>query len=184
MSLKSLALQARQPLAALWVCAALCLIPHSRASADIYGFLDGDGNLRFSGMAAGGETLYEGIILEAGETYGVAPPLIKAVIRAESNFNDKAVSRKGAQGLMQLMPETAEAMEIGDPFDPQENILGGARYLSLLLARFEHDTALALAAYNAGPEEVEAHQGIPPFSETKSFVRRVLDFYEQYRRGE
>ena len=98
-----------------------------------------------------------------------------------SLVDHRAVSRKGAQGLMQLMPDTADLMEVDDPFDPEENIFGGTRYLSLLLKRFRDDKTLALAAYNAGPEAVETHKGIPPFSETRTFVRRVLDYYRTYR---
>ena len=82
---------------------------------------------------------------------------------------------------MQLMPNTADEMEVGDPYNPEENIFGGARYLSLLLERFKNDMTLALAAYNAGPEKVEAHNGVPPYDETKIFVKRVLDFYEEYK---
>jgi soluble lytic murein transglycosylase-like protein len=83
--------------------------------------------------------------------------------------------------LMQLMPETANAMEVANPFSPEENIFGGTRYFSLLLDRFKNDKILALAAYNAGPEAVETYGGIPPFPETKSFVAKVLDYYEDYR---
>ena len=107
--------------------------------------------------------------------------LIKAVIKAESDFDYQAVSGKGAQGLMQLMPETATDMEVRDPFNPEENILGGTRYLSLLLNRFDNNKSLALAAYNAGPENVENYQGIPPYPETQTFVKRVLNYYRKYR---
>lgn len=84
---------------------------------------------------------------------------------------------------MQLMPQTSSDMKVENPFNPEENIFGGTRYLSLLLDRFENNKMLALAAYNAGPETVETHQGIPPFPETKSFVRKVLDYYKQYKSG-
>ena len=124
---------------------------------------------------------YEGIIRQASRRFNVDPSLIKAVIKAESDFDHRAISRKGARGLMQLMPETAHAMEVGDPFNPEENIYGGTRYLSLLLDRFKNDKRLALAAYNAGPDSVEEYRGIPPFPETKVFVRRVLDYYQRYR---
>lgn len=126
---------------------------------------------------------YENIIKQASRVFKVEPFLIKAVIKAESDFDNRAVSRKGAQGLMQLMPDTANDMEVEDPFSPEENIFGGTRYLSLLLERFKNNKRLALAAYNAGPEAVEEYGGIPPFSETRSFVRRVLDYYKQYRPG-
>ena len=124
---------------------------------------------------------YNSIIDQASQRFSLDPSLIKAVIKAESDFDHKATSKKGAQGLMQLMPNTADEMEVGDPYNPEENIFGGARYLSLLLERFKNDMTLALAAYNAGPEKVEAHNGVPPYDETKIFVKRVLDFYEEYK---
>lgn len=126
---------------------------------------------------------YEGIIQQASQRFQVDPFLIKAVIKAESDFNHRAVSQKGAQGLMQLMPGTADAMRVEDPFNPEENIYGGTRYLSLMLNRFKNDKRLALAAYNAGPERVEDHKGVPPFAETRSFVDKVLQYYGQYRSG-
>jgi len=124
---------------------------------------------------------YDGIIRQASRRFGVDSSLIKAVIKAESDFNHEAVSHKGAQGLMQLMPGTANAMKVKNPFNPEENIFGGTRYLSLMLDRFKNNKSLALAAYNAGPEEVESHKGVPPFPETKSFIRKVLDYYRQYK---
>lgn len=124
---------------------------------------------------------YSTIINQASRRFGIESSLIKAVIKAESDFDYKAVSRKGARGLMQLMPETMDQMEVKDPFNPEENIFGGTRYLSLLLERFNNDKKLALAAYNAGPERVEEYQGVPPFPETKSFISKVLNYYFQYR---
>ena len=126
---------------------------------------------------------YEGIITQATRRFKVDPSLVKAVIKAESDFNRRAVSHKGAQGLMQLMPQTADAMDVADPLNPEENIFGGTRYLSLLLERFKNDRILALAAYNAGPEAVDTYRGVPPFSETKSFIAKVLDYYRQYESG-
>lgn len=124
---------------------------------------------------------YSTIINQASRRFGIESSLIKAVIKAESDFDYKAVSRKGARGLMQLMPKTMDQMEVKDPFNPEENIFGGTRYLSLLLERFNNDKKLALAAYNAGPERVEEYQGVPPFPETKSFISKVLNYYFQYR---
>jgi soluble lytic murein transglycosylase len=126
---------------------------------------------------------YDGIIRQASRRFGVEPSLIKAVIKAESDFNHEAVSRKGAQGLMQLMPGTATAMKVQNPFNPEENIYGGTRYLGLMLERFKNNKRLALAAYNAGPEEVEKNKGVPPFPETRSFISKVLDYYRQYKSG-
>ncbi len=123
---------------------------------------------------------YNDIIHLAAEKFQVDKSLIKAVIKAESDFDHRAVSCKGAQGLMQLMPETAQRLKITDPFDPKENVLGGTRYLSLLLKRFDDDKTLALAAYNAGPEVVESHRSVPPYKETTTFVKRVLAYYQAY----
>jgi soluble lytic murein transglycosylase-like protein len=126
---------------------------------------------------------YEAVIKKASKKFRVEPSLIKAVIKAESDFDGTAVSDKGAQGLMQLMPETANEMDVGNPFNPEENILGGTRYLSLMLERFKNNLHLALAAYNAGPENVEEYRGIPPFVETKNFIERVLRYYSQFGSG-
>jgi soluble lytic murein transglycosylase-like protein len=126
---------------------------------------------------------YEHIIGQASKRFGVEPSLIKAVIQAESDFDHKAVSNKGAQGLMQLMPGTSNDMAVQNPFNPEENIFGGTRYLSLMLGRFKNDLSLALAAYNAGPDCIDEHNGLPPFPETKSFVEKVLRYYKQYSSG-
>jgi soluble lytic murein transglycosylase-like protein len=165
-------------------------------AADIYRYQDKEGVWHFTNVEKGGSyrlfirtsrkdaseyiKVYEDEINRASKQFGVDAPLIKAVIKAESDFDHKAVSVKGAQGLMQLMPETAEAMEVQDPFDPEANIWGGTRYLSLLLKRFNNDKKLALAAYNAGPDKVDFHNGIPPFPETRAFIERVLKYYKAF----
>jgi len=113
--------------------------------------------------------------------YGLDCNLVKAMILAESGFNPQAVSPKGAMGLMQLMPDTSRDLGVLNPFDPRQNIDGGARYLRMMLDLFGNDTALALAAYNAGPEAVTKQGGIPPFDETQIYVKTVMDFYDRYR---
>jgi soluble lytic murein transglycosylase-like protein len=116
-------------------------------------------------------------IAEAAHRYAVPERLIWAVIRVESGFDHRAVSRKGARGLMQLMPETAAILGVRDPFDPRENIHGGTRHLRALLERFRHDVRLAVAAYNAGERPVRQFGGVPPYPETQDYVARVLTFY-------
>ncbi len=121
-------------------------------------------------------SIYDGIIREKAGKYGVDPSLVKAIIAVESGFNSNAVSRKGAIGLMQLMPETAEDYGAKNPFDPAQNIEAGVRYLNKLERKFS-EIKLAVAAYNAGENAVERWGGIPPFSETRAFVRNVMKIY-------
>ncbi len=116
-------------------------------------------------------------IQDASQRYGVPVKLVSAVIRAESGFNPRAVSRKGAQGLMQLMPTTASILGVRNSFDPRENIDGGVRHLRGLMDRFPHNLPLAIAAYNAGERAVVQHRGIPPYPETQDYVTKVLQFY-------
>jgi hypothetical protein len=124
---------------------------------------------------------YHGIVEEKATKYKIDPSLIKAVIKTESNWNNRAVSRKGAMGLMQLMPFTASEMAVHNPFNPEENIEGGTRYLRYLLERFNGDLTLALAAYNAGPEAVERFRSVPPITETRQYVSKVLSLYNGRR---
>lgn len=114
-------------------------------------------------------------VREIALSYGLDPCLVNSVIEVESGFDPQALSTKGAIGLMQVMPETAQDMGINNPWDPLDNIRAGSRYLSRLLRRYDGDIALALAAYNAGPSVVDAYGGIPPYNETENYVKRVLE---------
>lgn len=123
---------------------------------------------------------YRTQIQQAANEFSLPASLIQAVIHAESAFREKAVSRKGAQGLMQLMPAVARELRVKDPFQPSQNIMGGSKLLSELLDLYEGDKKLALAAYNAGQGAVERYKGIPPFPETQQYVRRVLELERRY----
>ena len=123
---------------------------------------------------------YKHAIETHSTTYQVDPTLVKAVIAIESCFDKQAVSKVGAQGLMQLMPATARGLNVWNSFDANQNIRGGTEYLSQMLARFNNDTELALAAYNAGPGAVEKYGGIPPYVETRGYVKKVLKRYNSY----
>jgi soluble lytic murein transglycosylase-like protein len=122
---------------------------------------------------------YDPLIRDAAANEGVPPALVKAVIAAESAFRSDAVSQKGAQGLMQLMPDTAEQMGVENPFEPAQNVRGGTSYLRAMIDRYG-DLGRALAAYNAGPSAVDRYGGIPPFEETRDYVDRVLTYYRRY----
>lgn len=163
------------------------------ALADIYRYVDEDGVIHFSNVPTHyrfrlyiSETKldyrayfdrYDRIITRAARKHGVDNTLVKAVIRAESDFDRNAVSNKGAQGLMQLMPETAKDLAVKDSFDPHENINAGVRYLKTQLNNFQNNVPLALAAYNAGENAVRRYGRIPPYKETRTFVDRVLRYW-------
>jgi len=159
--------------------------------AEIYYYKDPKGRLHFTnvptsarfrpflGMSKEALKNYDGLIRRYAKKYGLEAALVKAVIKAESEFDPKAVSCVGAMGLMQLMPATAGDMKVNDPYEPSDNIEGGCRYLRSLLDRFR-TVDLALAAYNAGPENVRKYNGIPPFKETRGFVNRVMRYYSEY----
>jgi soluble lytic murein transglycosylase-like protein len=180
----------------------VAILTSAESFADVYVYKDKQGVLTFTnvpnhsgyrrvlkesgGPAGAGSTAgatYEELIRLASGRHSVDADLIRAVIKAESDFNSHARSNKGAMGLMQLMPDTARLHNVGDAYDPNENVDGGVRHLKMLLERYQGDLTLSLAAYNAGSGAVEKHGGIPPFAETREYVRRVLRFYDSYRDG-
>lgn len=183
----------------IFIVVLLCL-PAGNGLADVYMFIDSDGVVSFTNTPTSSDyKLYikerplklkpafssgkfDHLILKAEQKYGVDFSLIKAVIKAESDFNPNAVSRKGAKGLMQIMPMNYKSLSIRDPFDPEENIMGGTKYLNKLLKRYERKLPMALAAYNAGPEAVDKYKQIPPYKETQTYVRKVMKLYTQYKK--
>ena len=169
----------------------------STARADIYRFKDKNGVWHFTNIRSdrryrlyirtrkitGKQYIknYDTLIQRAAQQFDVEPHLIKSIIMAESSFDPHAISYKGAKGLMQLMPETATDMKVGNPFDPEENIFGGTKYLSLLLKRFNHDKKLAIAAYNVGPSIVARSNSVPRIPQTKRFVEKVIKYYSKLK---
>jgi soluble lytic murein transglycosylase-like protein len=178
--------------------------------ADIYSYVDRDGTVHFTNVPGGDARYrlymrsrdggrrrgmavtpsdtsperfnrYNEVIREAATLYQIPEELVRAVIKVESDYDPRAVSRAGAQGLMQLMPETAQRMQVRDIMDPRENILGGVRYLRVLANMFNGNLQLTLAGYNAGENAVVKHGGIPPFDETEDYVVKVLAYYRRYR---
>ena len=128
------------------------------------------------------ERLYHSIIIEAANRHQVDPAIVKAIIMAESSYNPKAVSKKGAKGLMQLMPKTAAELGVKDIFNPVYNINGGVQYYKKMLNQFNGDVKLALAAYNAGSRKVKQYQGIPPFKATRYYIKKVFKYYQYYKK--
>ncbi|RJP18875.1 MAG: DUF4124 domain-containing protein [Deltaproteobacteria bacterium] len=184
----------------------LLLWPMS-AGADIYRYVDADGVIHYSNTQPDEKfTLYlregpkavrrspssslptaswmTGYVDRVSRANDLPPALVHAIIKAESNGQRKAVSPKGAKGVMQLMPFTSKRMRVIDPFDPIENIEGGIRYIKELLVSFEGDLTNTVAAYNAGPAAVRKYGGVPPYQETRLYVRRVMDLYRQYSAAE
>jgi len=164
------------------------------AAGDIYSSRGPDGSVSFTDTPTAPD--YTVVIRESppilpwrdvaereAERYGLDPRLVRAVIYVESGEDPRAVSPKGAQGLMQLMPGTAEELGVGNAFRPRENIQGGVGYLASLLQQFDGKLELALAAYNAGPGAVQKYGGIPPYAETKAYVRKVMEIYRRQGGG-
>jgi len=193
----------------LLLIAALVLLP-AAGLADIYKYEDSEGIVHFTDAPTdsrfkifmrdlkkdrqlrtrfslsgfnGDPTAYESIINATALQYGVDRSLVKAVIHAESGYNPNAVSRKGAAGLMQLMPKTAQGLKVNDSFDPTDNIRGGVKYLKFLLDTFRGNVSLALAAYNSGLSKVARYGGVPPYAETRNYVSRVLDYQKEYQQN-
>jgi soluble lytic murein transglycosylase len=182
---------------------ALVLAGGGTGWGEVYHFTDGDGVLHFSNVPTdprykklmitnGSERSYASLqqlslilrtVEKSAEKFDLEPALVKAVIKAESDFNPMAISSAGAMGLMQLMPQTASRWSVNNPMDPVENIWGGVRYLKHLLDLFDGELSLAIAAYHAGEDRVQAHWGIPPIPATQEYVQRVLRYYKKYQGG-
>ena len=178
----------------------LLLLP-SLGLADVYMYRDQNGVVNFTNVPTHGgyrRVLREGgsapaavsvlgdydeVIRSASDRHSIDANLVRAVIKAESDFNSNARSSKGAMGLMQLMPDTARLHNVLNAYDPADNVEGGVRHLRMLLKRFQGDLRLSLAAYNAGSGAVEKFGGVPPYVETREYVRRVLRFYDAFRGG-
>jgi soluble lytic murein transglycosylase-like protein len=185
----------------------ICFVSISDSRADIYRYEDDEGIIHFTDAPTDkrfkifmrdlkkdkelrtklkyaisvNPSEYENIINTYADKYRVNASLVKAVIQAESGYNANAVSSKGASGLMQLMPGTARSLKVADSFNPKDNVEGGVRYLRFLLDTFRGDVSLALAAYNAGLSKVAKYGGIPPYSETRTYVNRVLSYMQTYQ---
>lgn len=153
-------------------------LQHRRANTDDAGHLLSG---RTDELNSRRRQLYDSYIRDASRNYRIDPALVKAVIHVESDFNPLAVSPKGAQGLMQLMPQTAARYQQKDLFSPMTNIDVGTRHLAVLIQRYPQDIRLALAAYNAGEHNVDLYQGIPPFRETRDYVKKVLKYRDRYQ---
>jgi len=170
----------------------------SPADADIYRYVDANGKTCFTDTPTHGQwnmylkeaapagvapRSYQEIIRQHATSYRLEEALVKAVIKVESDYQPRIVSKKGAQGLMQLIPETAKELRVNNPFDPSENIRGGSQYLRQMLDLFNNDIEMALAAYNSGPNTVKRYGGIPPYDETRNYVKKVKRYLNYYRQS-
>jgi soluble lytic murein transglycosylase len=173
----------------------------SSAHADIYMYIDANGVMHFTNAPTSNQheykvylkerisvstrfqatDKYDKLISNASKEFNVDSRLLKAMIKAESDFDPRAISTKGAMGLMQIMPENFKMLNIENPFDPWQNIRAGAQYFKKLYKRFNGKLALSLAAYNAGPTAVDRYKSIPPYQETEEYVRRVLRYYRTFK---
>jgi soluble lytic murein transglycosylase len=191
----------------IFMCGLFLLTVAESVHADIYRYIDKEGVMHFTNTPTSSKykrymwgnsgpylwkrtrtyfgshspDQYNHIISEASRRHGIDSRLVKAIIKVESDFNPLAVSRKGAKGLMQIMPDNYRSLRIRDPFDPAQNIMGGTRYFRTLLDRFNNNITFALAAYNAGPASVDRFNRIPPIPETEAYVRRVMEYYAFYK---
>ena len=174
---------------------------YSSVHADIFMYIDESGVMHFTNTPTSNEyeykiyikertavsrnfhttSKYDHFISDAAKQTGVDSRLLKAMIKAESDFDPRAVSHKGAMGLMQIMPENFKMLDLENPFDPRQNIRAGAQYFKKLYERFNGKLALTLAAYNAGPTAVDRYKRIPPYQETEEYVRRVLRYYRTFK---
>lgn len=183
--------------------AGLSLAPAAQADSQIFRYVAPDGSIHYANAPMTGNyrpysiradvgfsrlrpgkpsrSHYYSIIDKTARDHQMDPALIRAVVKAESDYDPRAVSSAGALGLMQLMPGTAQDLAVNNPFDPEENVRGGVQYLRYLLTRFNGNTSLALAAYHAGEQNVERHNGVPPIEATQTYVKRVLNFHKKYR---
>lgn len=177
---------------------AVTFLAHPPALADIYRYVDANGVIHFTNTPTHGQwdfyrkeigsgppelQSYRDIIRHNSHQFRLEEALIKAVIKVESDYDPQVVSSKGAQGLMQLIPETAKDLRVADPFNPAQNIRGGSQYLRQMLDQFDGDLELALAAYNAGPNAVRRHGGVPPYDETRNYIQRVKRYLDHYRKS-
>jgi soluble lytic murein transglycosylase len=173
----------------------------SSVHADIYMYIDDNGVMHFTNAPTSNQhdykvyikerisvstnfhapDKYDKLISNASKEFNVDSRLLKAMIKAESDFDPRAISRKGAMGLMQIMPENFKMLNLDNPFDPWQNIRAGAQYFKKLYKRFNGKLALSLAAYNAGPTAVDHYKSIPPYQETEEYVRRVLRYYRTFK---